>query len=272
MKIIKLLAITTLVLSGCGDNKSSPDARTKDSNTSPDAVTFPAAPTLGAQIDRMARPAVNTVLNHGLDPSMDGKDAKDTYNQMTSRLTEWLSPANVGEFMKNLALIDLLDSGRCGNGICEENETFLTCPVPAQSGDDPGDCTATSVPAGNGCGNQVLYNGSPTGGGSPAADSYSSLAKILADDELYLDTSKPNCLFYLAVEYGVVSSGTQGTNTTCGGRAPDYDVIDFSYSILAMGIRGIDVATFTPLVQDGVGKHPDVTTTFPYLGAPHATP
>jgi hypothetical protein len=253
MKTIKLLAIATLAIIGCGDNKAEPDARVRDSST-PDSG-FPAAPTLGAQIDRMGRAAVNTALIRGFDPAGDA--TKQAYNEMPTK-TEWFAPANVGEIMKNLAFIDVLDSGICGNARCETGETNVTCSA---------DCGATTVPSGNGCGNQALYNGQAMGGGTPMATSYQALATVLADDELYLDTSKMTCALYLAVEFSVV---TQSPNSTCGGRAPQYDVIDFSYSMLAMGIAGFVLPAFTPKVPDGVSAHADVSPTdFPFLGTPH---
>lgn len=253
MKTINLLAIAMLAIIGCGDNKAEPDARIRDSST-PDSG-FPAAPTLGAQIDRMGRPAVNTALNHGFDPA--GDDEKQAYNEMPTK-TEWFGMANVGEFMKNLALIDVLDTGLCGNGLCETGETTATC---------AGDCPASATPGGNGCGNQAMYNGMAMGGGTPNAMSYLALASILADDEVYLDTSKPACQFYLGVEFGVV---TGGGNSTCGGRAPQYDVIDFSYSMLAAGVNGFILPAFTPRVTDGATAHTDVSATdFPFLGMPH---
>jgi hypothetical protein len=106
-----------------------------------------------------------------------------------------------------------------------------------------------------------------TGGGTAAATSYQSLATLLANDEIYLDTGKATCTFYLGVEFGVV---TGGGNSTCGGRTPEYDVIDFSFSMLAMGIFGFLQPSFEPRIKDGVDKHADVSsTTFPFLGAPH---
>jgi hypothetical protein len=209
----------------------------------------------------MGRAAVNTALNHGFDPA--GDSAKVAYNEMTSK-ADWLGQANVAEFMKNLAFVDVLDSGICGNGLCESGEanvaagTNVACPV---------DCpTAAQVGLLNGCGNQVLFNGNPAGGGTPTALSYATLAGILAEDELYLDTGKTNCSFYLGVEFGVV---TGGGNSTCGGRTPEYDVIDFSFSMLAMGLKGFS-NTFQPQITDGVPKHADVSATdFPFLGTPH---
>jgi hypothetical protein len=258
MKTIKLFTVAALALIGCGDNRGAPDARVRDSS-GPDAFVIPAVPTIGAQIDRMGRAAVNTALNHGFDPSAAADTAKVAYNQMTAK-TDWLGQANVGEFMKNLAFIDVLDSGICGNGICETGETGTA------AGNCMVDCGTTATGAGNGCGNQVLFNGNPAGGGTATPLSYATLAGILAEDELYLDTGKTNCSFYLGVEFGVV---TGGGNSTCGGRTPEYDVIDFSFSMLAMGLKGFS-NTFQPQITDGVPKHADVSSTdFPFLGTPH---
>lgn len=254
MKTINLLAVAAALLLGCGDNKTAPDARVRDGMMTDTPIVFPAAPTVGAQIDRMGRAAVNTALNHGFDTTATAVTNKKAYNEESSK-TQWLAPARVGEFMSNLAIIDVLDTGVCNNGICELGETNANC-------DD--DCAVGQVGAGNGCGNQVLYT--PAGGGGPSPTSYQSLAGLLAEDELYLDTSKATCAFYLAVEFGVA---TGGGNTTCGGRAPQYDVIDFSFSMLAMGLKGFS-ASFVPQVQDGVAAHADVSpTAFPFLGAPH---
>ncbi len=297
MKTIKLLAITMLALAACGDNKSVLDASVNDAR--PDSmVPFPAAPTLGAQIDRMGRPAVNTALNHGFDPTQAGKDAKDAYNAMSDKAA-WLAPANVGEFMKNLAMIDVLDTGVCGNGLCEASEanvadgTHTACTLDCGAGvvggtcgdgicaagesdancpttsTPPGDCRAGETGSGiaNGCRNNILYNGLP-GGGAPAATSYATLAGLLADDELYVDTGAASCIAYLAVEAEAVID----IPPTCGGRSPEYDVIDYSYSMLAMGLKGFNIATtpFTALVTDGATVHADVDQdVFPYLGAPN---
>jgi hypothetical protein len=256
MKTIKLLAACAIALVACGDNKKDPDAREKDAPPG-DAMVIPPPPMLGAQIDRIGRAAVNTALNHGFDPSPAAQTAKVAYNEMTG-FAQWLVPANVGEFMKNLAFIDVLDSGICGNANCETGETNGTCAA---------DCpTAAQVGAGNGCGNQVLFNGMAAGGGTPTAASYQQLGTLLAEDELYLDTGKTNCSFYLGVEFGVV---TGGGNSTCGGRTPTYDVIDFSFSMLAMGLKGFNTS-FAPQITDGVAAHADVSVTdFPFLGTPH---
>lgn len=260
MKNITLLSILSVAaLVSCGDNLKGPVDATHDTGVTADAFcsNCPAVPTLGAQIDRMGRPAVNTALNHGFDPTAAAGSAKQAYNE-DEAVGTWpttYAPA----FMVNLPLIDVLDTGlTCANG---------TCTMKVNS--TPGD----------GCGDQVLFNGSPTGSGSAASTptSYQSLAGILADDQLYLDTSKmiadipTSHQNYLSVEFNVV---TTIPNQTCGGRAPTNDVMDTSYAVLAVGINGFNAtngmfSTATQF-QDGVGPHADVSNdTFPFLGAPH---
>jgi hypothetical protein len=224
---------TAMSFIGCGDdNHKTPDAAVH--HDSPPVVDggFPAAPALGAQIDRLGRPAINTALNHTFDVNASTKGAaKNAYNA-DQAVGTWPT-TNAAQFAKNLAFLDALDDGLGSNG---------------------------------GCGNQALYNGLPGGGGNATAGSYLMLAGILADDQLYLDTTKSTCTHYLAVEFGIV---TGATTTTCGGRAPSYDVIDVSLSMLAMGLGGFD-ASLNPLFPDGVPAHTDITDgTFPFLGAPH---
>src|SRR5262245_43941649 len=199
--MIRLVAIAALCIS-CGDNKTGPgfDGSMGDTGGGgPDAFNPPAAPTLGTQIDRFGRPAVNTALNHAFDPACTASMCapKNAYNVDTN-IAAWQA-TYTAEFMTNLGIIDALDN------------------------------PPTTLHRGN----QVLYNGIAGGGGTPGPTSYQMLGGLLAADELYLDTSKTMCLFYLAVEFG---AATSMPNTTCGGRAPSYDVIDFSYSALAAGL------------------------------------
>jgi hypothetical protein len=243
-KLNILLAASGLALFACGDDKAKPDAPIHHDAPNPDAAANPPAPPLGAQIDRMGRPAINTALNHvfDLDAAATGS-AKDAYNADSAQGT-WPT-TYVGEFAKNLGIFDALDMGyACNAGSCAGSASF------------------------QGCGNQVLYNGSPGGGGSAGPTSFATLATVLADDELYLDTSKGECKFFLAVEFGYVT--TLG-NTTCGGRAPSYDVVDYVYTAVSTGITGYTTdGNYTPAIGDGVGKHTDIDdTTFPFLGAPH---
>lgn len=250
---MKMLAIALLV-AACGDNKEVPDAKVNDGAPG-DAYCSdcPAAPALGTQIDRLGRATANTVLNHGFDGTAAAGPAKDAYNA-DGTASGWVT-ANTGEFMKNMAVLDSLDTGMCGNGLCEINENGTTCAA---------DCTAAGTIT-TGCGNQPLYNGGV--GTTPGPTSYQALASVLAADELYLDTSRSQCGLYLAVEFGAI---TGGGNTTCGGRMPQYDVIDFSLTVLTMGIAGFSTdGTFTPELGDGTPKHTDYLAAFPYLGEPH---
>ncbi|HEX4452927.1 MAG TPA: hypothetical protein VH143_18760 [Kofleriaceae bacterium] len=125
------------------------------------------------------------------------------------------------------------------------------------------------------CGDQVLYNGVLTGGGSASAQSYLELASILADDELYVDThiGKSDSgtaahVNYLAIELEVASGGAIA-HTTCGGRDPNNDVMATTYTALAIGATGFDQTTFAPGFSDGATDHTDLTADFPFLGQPH---
>jgi uncharacterized protein DUF4331 len=104
------------------------------------------------------------------------------------------------------------------------------------------------------CGNQLLA------GPSAVAGRYNTLAGILADDELYVNTASGTCNQYLAVEANAVGI----TNNDCGGRTPLEDTIDTTYSLLAIGaLSG---------VTDGIAADADGTaslTTFPYLDQPN---
>lgn len=73
----------------------------------------PAPPTLGAQIDRMGRPAINTALNHTFDTIPAVHDAaKDGWNA-NAQPASWVATFTP-EVEKNLAILDAID-GVCGN-------------------------------------------------------------------------------------------------------------------------------------------------------------
>lgn len=88
---------------------------------------------------------------------------------------------------------------------------------------------------------------------------YAALAGVLADDEVYVNTATGTCTIYLAVEAnatGII------TNSDCGGRTPNMDVIDTTYSVLAVGgLSGVD---------DDVDSDDQThsLTAFPFLAAP----
>ncbi len=104
------------------------------------------------------------------------------------------------------------------------------------------------------CGNQLLA------GGSAEAGRYDTLAGILADDQLYVNTSSGACSQYLAVEANAVGI----TNTDCGGRTPLEDTIDPTYSVLAAGALS-GVTDGVPVDGDGTAS----LTEFPFLDTPN---
>ena len=234
-------SLAALPLASCGDNLGSPDAGRPDSTPPPPA---PKVPRLGAQIDRMGRPAINTVLV-GLRDAMDPANMKkDAYNMAADAAMWGAAPVAAGrsitaEIAANLGLLDVLDKG-------------------------------AAIPGTPGCYNQILYNGNVTGGGTPGPTSYNMLGGILADDMLYVDTSKTTCATYLSLELEVATAG-QVLHTQCGGRTPTHDVIDVSYSLLISGLNGFtDPPGRLPRIGDGVAAHTDVSeSSFPYFGAPH---
>ena len=104
------------------------------------------------------------------------------------------------------------------------------------------------------CGNQLLA------GPAPVAGRYNTLASVLADDQIYVNSSSGTCNVYLAVEANAVGIA----NNDCGGRTPLVDTIDRTYSVLATGMLAG--------VTDGVASDADGThssTSFPFLLPPN---
>ena len=97
------------------------------------------------------------------------------------------------------------------------------------------------------CGNQAGYS---------ISNSYAALAGLAADDRLYLNTDATTCTTYLAVELNATNIAK---NADCGGRKLTYDVIDVTYSAVAVGA--------TSGVSDGISADATKTggTTCPYL-------
>jgi hypothetical protein len=100
---------------GCGDDDddgTSGNPTTSSSGTAGGGgVEVPVIPMLGAQIERMGRPAINTALNHTFDPEQDTKDAaKDAWN--TTEPSDWAG--FVTQVADNLGVLDGLDAV-CGN-------------------------------------------------------------------------------------------------------------------------------------------------------------
>lgn len=103
------------------------------------------------------------------------------------------------------------------------------------------------------CGNQLLAAPAPSPG------RYNTLASVLADDQLYVNSNSGTCDVYLAVEANAVGI----SNNDCGGRTPLVDTIDRTYSVLAAGVLAG--------VTDGVDRDADgaaSTSSFPFLLPP----
>lgn len=108
------LACTALAV-GCGDDDTTTSGTAGGGATGGNGggggSAAPTVPTLGAQIERMGRPAINTALNHTFDPNAATKDpAKDAWNEADR--PAWNGYAT--EVAANLAILDSLDAN-CGN-------------------------------------------------------------------------------------------------------------------------------------------------------------
>jgi Domain of unknown function (DUF4331) len=193
----------------------------------------PPPPTLGAQLHRAGRPAIRTMLLGTFATPAVKASLNDVYDRASDPST-WktlMLPNGVtleSEFDSNLAWFDGLDRGRGTTGA--------------------------------GCGNAMHYDG-PAG-----PRSYAFMADLLADDQLYLDSSKPTCDIYFD---GELDRAVNFPATTCGGRMPTHDVVDMTYSVLAGGAFGLQKTGRIPNFHDNVAAHADLSTTFPFLGAPH---
>lgn len=108
---------------GCGDDDdavtktdsgtTTPETGTTETGTPDTGTTKPAPPTLGAQIDRLGRPAINTALNHTFDPDTAAAGAaKNAYNADSNQAT-WAATYR-GQTSANLAVLDSLDRD-CNN-------------------------------------------------------------------------------------------------------------------------------------------------------------
>jgi hypothetical protein len=106
-------------------------------------------------------------------------------------------------------------------------------------------------------------------GSSPVAGRYDALAGVIADDQLYVNTSSGTCGLYLAVEAD--ATGLAKNNGDCGGRTPVEDTITETYSLLTIG-QPTGVGDGLPKAQNGFGSDSDGNpnaTTFPFLGPPN---
>jgi hypothetical protein len=135
-RFISLLALSSVAMvaaiTGCGSSTgdtgmtgttTSTTTSTSSSSSSSGmggGMQHPAPPTLGAQVDRFGRPAINTALNHTFDTDAMAKDlAKNQWNGAEAS-DKWISLFE-GEVEKNLAILDALD-GVCGNQLLADTK------------------------------------------------------------------------------------------------------------------------------------------------------
>ncbi len=216
---------------GCGSNNTN----------NPDmAVTQPAKPAVGStQIDRLGRGTINVAVTNpfNLDYTSVGggatRDATRAQNSADGNQQGWAT-VWTPILAKTLALYDGVDTV-CGN-------QFGACGM-------AGGCN----------------------GAAPAAGRYNTLAGVLADDQLYMDTTKTDCSFYLAVE--ATALGVTPASTFCGGRTPSVDVVDVMYTAATVGAAGFPTTPGSPfMITDGVAMEaetPASLTTFPFLATPN---
>jgi hypothetical protein len=106
------------------------------------------------------------------------------------------------------------------------------------------------------CGNQLLFDSR-----APSSRRYEPLAKLLADDRLWVNTESTLCTRFFAVELASLAGQTDAT-IDCGGRTPLYSAANVYRSLLVDGT--------TTSVSDGLERdekqHSE--TEFPFLAAP----
>lgn len=233
MKNRILFAFSVAALAACGSNN----------NTAMDmAAADPVKPAMAStQIERMGRATINVAVTNPFDldyTAVGGganQGATRDMHSKDSNVQGWKAKWTP-IIAKTLAIYDSADT-KCGNQL--------------------GACGA--------------YGGCPSTGYTPAATDYQTLAGVLADDQLYMNTAKTNCGFYLAVEANVLA--IPGTDSFCGGRTPLHDTVDIMYTAAAVGVAGFPVPPNTKFgVTDNVdydAEGADSLTDFPFLTAPN---
>jgi len=106
------------------------------------------------------------------------------------------------------------------------------------------------------CGNALLARND---------EQYRTMATLLADDRLWINSASGVCTQLFAVELSMLA-GYEDLLDDCGGRTPNYDAVNVYRSLLVDG-------TFAS-VDDGVHRddHVHSTTQFPYLAVPTPGP
>jgi len=238
-----LFAFPVAALIACGSSTTTPTPTPDLATTTPpaDMAVFvaPTKPALAAtQLDRMGRPTINVAVTNpfnlnytGVGMGANGRDATRLAYNSDSNPAAWA--ANWTPVLaKTLAIYDGVDKV-CGN-------QFAACGAVA------------------GC----------AMGHVAAAGDYNTFASVLADDQLYMNTTLTNCGLYLGVE--LASLQVPGASATCGGRTPLVNVVDETYTAAVVGAAGFN-ANGTFAVTGGVTTKSTQAslTTFPFLTTPN---
>jgi len=122
------ILVTTAVVYGCGDDDTvgpSRDGGAAETSTGNDTGALDGGgqksgpPALGAQIDRIGRPAINTAANNTFAETATREAAQNAYNADSNR-AGWVA-AYRAEAAKNLGIYDGLDRN-CGNQAFADND------------------------------------------------------------------------------------------------------------------------------------------------------
>lgn len=107
------------------------------------------------------------------------------------------------------------------------------------------------------CGNQLLA------GSAASGDRYLPMARLLADDRLWIDSRRTVCTQLFAVELAALA-GRRALAGDCGGRTPGYQAVTVYRSLLSDATNDS--------VGDGVTRDEQVhsASDFPFLAAPVA--
>jgi hypothetical protein len=109
------------------------------------------------------------------------------------------------------------------------------------------------------CGNQLMIDRA-----AAPAQRYTPLAKLLADDRLWVDSASTTCTQLFGVELAALPGGARWRHD-CGGRTLHYDAVNVYRSLLASGTND----SITDGVRADDQAHSD--TVFPFLAAPVRT-
>ena len=106
------------------------------------------------------------------------------------------------------------------------------------------------------CGDQLLANPRP-----PVETRYLGLARLLADDRLWVNSAARTCGHLFAFELAALA-GRFDLEDDCGGRTPNYSAVNVYRSLLT---DGTDTS-----IDDGVSRdeREHSTSVFPFLAAP----